>query len=119
MLLDTLFWARPNVVTIKPTSLSVVVDGSVSTNTKDRAKLFLGMTNEIILQPINCNGVHWCRIMVWLNRCEIGMYDLIYHCGVLVMAAFDTFCGANAPGKGRKNLIQYLAYIYMCMCFNI
>eukprot|EP00644_Phytophthora_capsici_P019284 jgi/Phyca11/132892/e_gw1.255.8.1 len=53
----------------------VVVEGAVSVNTHELAKMFFGMSNERVLLPINCNGVHWCSIMVDLATSEVLIYD--------------------------------------------
>lgn len=74
ILLEKLF-SGPKVVCIKPTTMLVVVEGAVSIDTHELAKLFFGLSNEIVLLPINCNGIHWCSIMVKLASSEVLVYD--------------------------------------------
>eukprot|EP00644_Phytophthora_capsici_P019280 jgi/Phyca11/132895/e_gw1.255.4.1 len=73
-LLEKLF-CGPNVVYINPTTMLVVVDGAISINTDGLAKMLFGMSDEMVLIPINCNGIHWCSIMIKLATAEILLYD--------------------------------------------
>ncbi|OWZ12755.1 hypothetical protein PHMEG_00014030 [Phytophthora megakarya] len=64
-----------NTVFIKPSSLSVVVHGVVSINKDNLGSLFFGLSSEKVLLPINCNGVHWCCVMINLAKSEVFLYD--------------------------------------------
>lgn len=78
ILLDKLFSARPDIVYIDPSSLCIVIDGVVSFHTQIFKELVSGLTTEVILLPINCKGIHWCSIMVSLDRREVTFYDPMY-----------------------------------------
>lgn len=60
---------------MEPTKCAVMIDGRVSADTKQLTNLSAGLTNDIILLPINCNGVHWCSIMVNIANADVQMYD--------------------------------------------
>eukprot|EP00644_Phytophthora_capsici_P008128 jgi/Phyca11/125911/e_gw1.60.94.1 len=75
ILLQKLFGGRKSIVYIKPTSLGVIVNGTTALKEPDLRKLFAGLDCESLLIPINCNGIHWCSIMVRPATSELFYYD--------------------------------------------
>ncbi|KAE9057815.1 hypothetical protein PF006_g32320 [Phytophthora fragariae] len=84
-----LFGRIHSVITLHPTLFGNVVGGTTTTEMSKIKSAFCGVSNEKILIPLNCNGNHWCCIMIDLNMATIRYYDPInssYGANVRVLA---------------------------------
>ncbi|GMF52109.1 unnamed protein product [Phytophthora fragariaefolia] len=50
-------------------------DGHVMANQSDIQLAMSGLSNEIVLFPVNCNGNHWCSVMLDLNKRKVFICD--------------------------------------------
>eukprot|EP00644_Phytophthora_capsici_P003503 jgi/Phyca11/116822/e_gw1.31.388.1 len=73
--MNVMFASTPGVVTIDSSHVGVVVNGKNTTDMEGLASLFAGVSDEKVLVPINCNGNHWCAIMIDLSTESIYTYD--------------------------------------------
>ncbi|KAG1710090.1 hypothetical protein DVH05_017097 [Phytophthora capsici] len=78
-----MFASTPGVATIDSSHVGVIVNGKNTTDMEGLASLFAGVSGEKVLVPINCNGNHWCAIVIDLPTESIYTYDpnVIILCG--------------------------------------
>ncbi|ETI36051.1 hypothetical protein F443_17753 [Phytophthora nicotianae P1569] len=117
--MQALFAARSDLIYIEPAEHAVMIDGSVSVDVKQLAKVFAHLSNEIVILPINCGGDHCLeqvsdvakeivkllppskspRMRYHIRQFEfdIGIQQDSYNCGVFVLLACEMFCGAACP----------------------
>lgn len=74
-ILAKLFGCKPNIAVFDSSTLGIVVDGSVNTSSEIIREALSGLTTEKVLIPVNCNGNHWCAIMMDLEGGVIYVYD--------------------------------------------
>ncbi|KAG1710154.1 hypothetical protein DVH05_017160 [Phytophthora capsici] len=55
--------------------MGVVERGNASIPDEELKHLFSCITGRIVLLPVNCNGSHWCGIMVDTAKTTIKYYD--------------------------------------------
>lgn len=60
---------------IDPSSLGVVVEGTVRAPRKDIQRGLASLSTEKVLVPLNCGGNHWCAILMDLSKGECYVYD--------------------------------------------
>ncbi|KAE9292500.1 hypothetical protein PF008_g25047 [Phytophthora fragariae] len=60
---------------IDPSSLGVVVEGTVRAPRKDIQRGMASLSTEKVLVPLNCGGNHWCAILMDLSKGECYVYD--------------------------------------------
>ncbi|POM73684.1 LOW QUALITY PROTEIN: Hypothetical protein PHPALM_9450 [Phytophthora palmivora] len=64
-----------DVVTLDATALGIAADTKMAIDYAAVDNLFVGMSTERVLLPINCNGNHWCAVMIDLPRRSVYVYD--------------------------------------------
>ncbi|GMF58634.1 unnamed protein product [Phytophthora fragariaefolia] len=74
-LMAKLFGPNPQVRVASPNMITVPTQGKIWTDNDALAALFLGASTEQVIIPVNCNGNHWCTIMVDLGKAKLYFYD--------------------------------------------
>ncbi|KAE8962565.1 hypothetical protein PR001_g29489 [Phytophthora rubi] len=75
MVLMKKFESDPDVVVFEAAALGVVVDGKIEADKQALRRAMSGLTKEIVLLPVNCNGNHWCAVMMNLKTGKVFVYD--------------------------------------------
>lgn len=70
-----LFGQERSIIALHSTLFGCVVNGKTTTDMATIENAFHGLSTEKILIPINCNGNHWCSIMIDMNTASISYYD--------------------------------------------
>ncbi|ETM50973.1 hypothetical protein L914_05089 [Phytophthora nicotianae] len=69
------FGLNPNVTIFDAESLGVVVDGNILADKEMIRRNLAGLSKELVLFPVNCNGNHWCSVMINLEKGSVAIYD--------------------------------------------
>ncbi|GMF41589.1 unnamed protein product [Phytophthora fragariaefolia] len=73
--MSKLYGGDHRVIVVEPTTVGVTLSGNITADDEALCSIFFGDSNELVLVPINCNGNHWCSIMINLSTCTIHLYD--------------------------------------------
>ncbi|KAE8979164.1 hypothetical protein PR002_g24495 [Phytophthora rubi] len=118
---------------IDPSSLGVVVEGTVRAPRKDIQRGLASLSTEKVLVPLNCGGNHCVRAVAQTMldllppgahktfRARIydpglGIQSDNYNCGIYVLLAFEIFCEAEPLGLVNRSMLQCMRYRYLRMC---
>ncbi|KAG3110498.1 hypothetical protein PI124_g19673 [Phytophthora idaei] len=116
------------------------MDGQVEAVKEAIRNKMAGLSEEKVLFPVNCNGNHWCFMVMNLEKGKmlisllpngarpsqrvqtyesgLGVQVDSYNCGVYVLLTFKVFCGAEPLGHLDKKTLQCLRYRYLRMCME-
>lgn len=75
MVLTKKFGQDPNVVVFEASMLGAVVDGHMGADKESIRRKMEGLSNQKVLFPVNCNGNHWCSVMMNLEKGKVAIYD--------------------------------------------
>ncbi|EGZ29350.1 hypothetical protein PHYSODRAFT_474969, partial [Phytophthora sojae] len=64
MVSTKLFGTDQRVTVVDPAHIGAVLNGALTVNTNELADILAFRATEFIIFPTNCNGNHWCSIMV-------------------------------------------------------
>ncbi|GMF59713.1 unnamed protein product [Phytophthora fragariaefolia] len=104
-----MFGLREDVVMIDPGNWGIVVGGMTTIPDEMVTNMFVGVSNERILIPMNCNGNHWCAIMVNLQTHEIRHYDpMMSSYGVSIRAVAQRLLQFMPRSEGRYKVDPYV-----------
>ncbi|OWY99178.1 hypothetical protein PHMEG_00029871 [Phytophthora megakarya] len=128
-----LFGSNPKVRVASPNMISVPINGKVWTDNQALAALYFGASDEKFMIPVNCNGNHWCSIMIELGeKKRIYFYDPMessYKTGVRSAAQVakqlvpeQQLDGCRAQSYGSHLGVQTDSYncgIYVLIAFEL
>ncbi|ETO60643.1 hypothetical protein F444_21185 [Phytophthora nicotianae P1976] len=74
-ILAKIFGSKDGITVFDSSTLGTVVDGKVTTCGEIIRDALSGLTREKVLIPVNCNGSHWCGVMIDLEGGTVEVYD--------------------------------------------
>ncbi|ETI31934.1 hypothetical protein F443_21166 [Phytophthora nicotianae P1569] len=74
-ILAKIFGSKDGITVFDSSTLGTVVDGKVTSCGEIIRDALSGLTREKVLIPVNCNGSHWCGVMIDLEGGTVEVYD--------------------------------------------
>ncbi|GMF40503.1 unnamed protein product [Phytophthora fragariaefolia] len=109
MMLNTIFGSNESILTIDPSTTVIVIDGKISTARTTLQNIFSAIKEEVVLIPINCNGNHWCSIVVRLETSEVCYYDPMHSSYVVSVRAVAETLATMLP---KPPISRYRVRLY-------